>query len=544
AGALRPAGGPGAGLESRTLRWVAGVAGIVLLIACANVTNLQLARSLRRRREFAMRRALGVRLGRLMRQSFTESLLLGLFGCAAGVVLAEWGGAVLRALLLPPGMATGVVTDWRTLTVALACALVAGIVTGVAPAILATRDELAPTLRAGARAGTYQRSALRTTLLVTQGALSVLLLIGAALFVRSLENVRSLRLGYDPEPVLIAHVNFRAREDSALRVAVLRSTLERARAIPGVEAAARANNRPFATNTELLYVPGVDSVQRLGRFVTQVVTPDYFSVVGTRLLRGRPLTEADDSRSERVMVASEAMASALWPGQDALGKCVRVGSEARPCTHVVGIAEDAAYYSLTEGPWLAYYVPVEQQGPHWGQNIVLRIGGGRATEAMERVRRELQRELPADVYVTVRGFDEYVAPQRRTWLLGATMFVAFGGLALLVAAVGLYGVIGYNVAQRMHELGIRIALGARAPHVVRLVVGQGVAFAAGGVAIGVALSLIVSAWVQPLLFRQSARDPVVYGMVAAAMVLVAVLASLFPSLRAVRADPNTALRTD
>jgi predicted permease len=545
AGPLKPAAGPDAGLEAKTLLWVTGVAVIVLLIACANVTNLMFARILRRRREIAMRLALGVSRHRLVGQLLTESLLLALLGCVAGLGIAQWGGAGLRLLVIPGGAAEDFVADWRTLAVACVFALAAGMMTSIGPALFAIRGDLASTLRAGAREGTYQRSRLRSALLITQAALSVILLVGAGLFVRSLGNVRAMHLGYDAEPVLMAHPELRGFEmDSSTDARYHDRLLQTAQAIPGVESAARVNTRPFSTNMELLYVDGIDSVQKLGRFVIQLATPQYFKVIGTRILRGRPFTAADGDRAPRVTVVSESMARALWPGREAIGRCIRISADTMPCTTVIGIAEDAAYNNLTDAKWFTHYLPLAQFRPGSGNILLLRMSGREPSSEVERVRRELQRAMPGQGYVTVQPLEEFVDAQRRSWRLGATMFVAFGILALLVAAVGLYGVISYYVAQRMHELGVRIALGAQSSDVVRLVVGQGVRFALAGVLLGLTLALVASRWIQPLLFQQSARDPATYGAVGGLLLVVALVASFVPALRATRADPNTALRSD
>jgi hypothetical protein len=295
---------------------------------------------------------------------------------------------------------------------------------------------------------------------------------------------------------------------------------------------------------ELLFVEGIDSVQSLGRFVIQLTTPEYFDVMGTRIVRGRPFTADDRAGTPRVTVVSESMAQTLWPGQDALGKCIRIRSDTMPCTTVIGIAEDAAYNNLTDAKRLTHYLPLEQTNPGAGSNVLIRLASGDARRSVEAVRHELQKAMPGQSYVTVHPLAEFVDTEQRSWMLGASMFVAFGVLALVVAAVGLYGVISYNVAQRMQELGVRIALGAQWSHVVRLVVGQGVSFAAYGIVVGLAVAMFAARWIQPLLFKQDAIDFAVYGAISALVVCVAVLASVVPAVRASRADPSIALRGD
>ena len=545
AGSLRTAAGPDAGLEARTLLWVTGVAVIVMLIACANVANLMLARVLRRRREIAVRLALGVSRKRLLAQCLTESLLLAGLGFAAGVVIAQWGGAALRRLFVRNLTTLDVMTDWRTLVVAGSVALVAGVLTGLAPALVAGKGDLAGALKAGAREGGYHRSRMRSSLLVLQAALSVILLVGAGLFVKSLGHVRNLPMGFDAEPLLYATANMRGMptteaEQEALGLALLTA----GQAIPGVEAAAWVSAAPFQSSSGTnLYVEGIDSVRKLGRFTYQSTTPDFFRTMNTRILRGRSFTAQDRKGTPRVGLVSEAMAQALWPGKDALGQCMRVGNDTVPCTTVIGIAENAVERSFSGEKGFMYYLPIAQYEPGSGYALMLRMRGDPRPH-QETVRKVLQAVMPGQSYIRVQPFDEIVDTQRRSWKVGATMFVAFGVLALLVAAVGLYGVITYNVAQRMHELGVRIALGAQAQDVVRLVVGQGVRFALVGVTLGLALALLAAKWIQPLLFNQSARDPATYGMVGGILLLVALLASLLPARRAMRADPNAALRTD
>jgi ABC-type antimicrobial peptide transport system permease subunit len=326
--------------------------------------------------------------------------------------------------------------------------------------------------------------------------------------------------------------------------------LDAARALPGVESAARINSRIFATNTTDLRVDGVDSVSALGRFNMQVASPDYFRVLRIRILRGRALDNRDRAGAPLVTVLSEAMARALWRGRDALGQCLYIGdatgrnAAGAPCTTVVGIAENTAQENITDDPRFMYYMPVAQRWPHQVSTMYVRMRSDDARGELERVRRALTRAMPGDGFVVVRPLQEIVDDRSRSWRLGATLFVAFGALALIVAAVGLYGVISYNVAQRMHELGVRVALGARGRDVVGLVVGQGVRFALAGVVIGLGLAAMAARWVQPLLFQQAARDPLIYATIGSAMIVIAIVASGLPAIRAARADPNVALRAE
>ena len=546
AGEVRTAGGPGAGLESRTLLWVSGVAVIVLIIACANITNLMVARVVNRRREIAVRLALGVSRWRLARQFLVEHLLIALLGCLAGLVVAEVVTVALGALVVREGASLDAVTDWHALATAAAFALGAGLVTSVGPTLFAMRGDLASTLRAGMREGAYRRSRMRSALLILQSALSVALLVGAGLFVRSLVNVRAQNLGWDPKPVLIVMTNYRGLQlDTAAATAVRNRLLEAAREIPGVEYAARINGLPFGTSWYPLVVPGTDSVQRAARFNYQATSPDFFKTVDTRILRGRSYTAQDRGEASRVAVVSQSMARRLWPNKDPLGRCFKIGSDANPCMTVIGVAEDAVQRHISDDERLLYYMPDEQPSlVRPGRRLLLRMAGENPRAQMERVRRALQGVLPPPAYVTVSTLEDLVDAQYRSWRLGATMFVAFGALALIVAAVGLYGVISYDVAQRRHEMAIRIALGARTTDVVRLGVAEAFSFAGAGVTLGLFAVLLLARWAQPLLFQESAFDPSVLAAVGATIGVVALLASAAPAARAARTDPNLALRAD
>jgi predicted permease len=517
---------------------------IVLLIAMANVANLLLARALRRRREIALRLALGVSRGRLLRQLLTESVLLAVIGGVVGLMLAHWGGAALRAFLLEKSEAATGFRDARTVLYAGGAALLVGLLTGLAPILQAGRADLTGDLKSGTREGTYRGSGTRTALLILQGALSVILLVGAGLFVRSLRNVQGLRLGYDVDPVLLVSQTMRGVVlDSAKTVDLRQRLLAAAQAIPGVESASLQAAVPFwSTWSQSLYVEGIDTVSRLGQFNLNAVSSDFFRTLGTRIVRGRGIESTDVHGSPRVAVVSENMGKALWPGRDAIGQCFRVGADTMPCTHVVGVAENIRAQSLSADSMYYYYMPAMQFNPTSGGLFVRVRGDGAAFK--ETVRTRLQQEMPGASYVTLTPFSEIIGGQKRSWQLGATMFAVFGGMALVLAAIGLYAVIAYNVAQRTHELGVRRALGAQAKHAVRLVVVDGLRLAGIGVLIGVGVAWWASKFVKPLLFNVSPTDPGVFVVVAMSLVLVALAASWVPALRASRVDPNVALRSD
>jgi predicted permease len=542
---VRSGAGPDPSLEAQTALWVTAVAVIVLLIACANVANLFLSRALRRHRETAVRLALGVSRGRLVRQSIMESLTLALIGGVVALLVAQWAGAAIRGMLITTLKAAPVLTDWRTIAVTLGLAVAAGVLVGLAPSLLANRGDLAASLRGGVRGGMSEGGRLRSSLLVAQATLSVVLLVGAALFVRSMASVRAMPMGYDVDRVLLVNrINRGSVFNDSAQLAMRHILLSTAQSLPGVESAAWASSAPFvSTSSTALYVDGIDSVARLGNFTYQVTTPGYFRTMGTRILRGRGLTAEDRAGAPAVAVVSEDMARTLWPGRDAIGTCFRMRADTMPCMTVVGIAEDMVQREITGTQRFHYYLPIDQQTRTWGNWMVLRLRGDPAREA-EGIRAALQRVMPGTSYVTARLLRDIVHDAQRSWRLGSTMFLAFGLLALIVAAVGLYGVISYNVAQRSHELGVRVALGAQARDIVRLVVGQGARFATLGLGLGLALAYLAARWVQPLLFQQSARDPAVYGLVSALLLGVALFSSALPAMRATRADPNTALRSD
>ncbi|HWH50351.1 MAG TPA: ADOP family duplicated permease [Gemmatimonadaceae bacterium] len=536
--------GPEENASAKVATWLIGVAGMVLLIACANVMNLLLARALRRRREVAVRIALGVSRGRLLMQLLIESVLLAALGGVAGLALAQWGGGVMRSALLDSD-AGGVSAfgDRRTLVAVGLLVLVAGLLTGLAPIVQSMREDVTAALKAGAREGKVHRSRLRSGLLVFQAALSVVLLVGAGLFIRSLVKVENLRMGYDANRLVWIELNSRAaKSDSVHDVMLRQQLLARAEQLPVAEHAARALTVPFwSTWIVQLYVDGIDSVGALGSFTLQAASPGFLRTMGTRLVRGREFTSADDEQAPRVMIVGESMAKRLWPQQDALGKCVRVLADTMPCTTVVGVAEDVRRSSLSEME-THYYLPIAQFRPQQG-GLFIRTRDDAASHADE-IRRALQPLMPGTSYLTVTPMSTIIAPQIRSWKLGAIMFAAFGLLALALAAIGLYGVIAYNVTQRTHEMGVRVALGAQARDVIRLIVREGLGVAVPGVMLGAIIALVAGKWLGPLLFEVSPRDPQVITAVVATLIIVAVAASWIPATRASRVDPNEALRSE
>ena len=377
--------------------WLGGVSVIVLLIACANVANLLLARALQRRREIALRVALGVSRARLASQLLIESVLLAVLGGVAGLLIAHVAGSVLRASLFNKSEASAGLRDPRTVIFAFLAAVFVGLLTGLAPLVQAGRTDLANDLKAGMREGTYGRSRTRVVLLVMQAALSVVLLVGAGLFVRSLRNVESVRLGFDVEPVLLVELQMRGLTlDSATLVGLRNRLIDKARATPGVANASFQNGVPFwSTSSTNLFVQGIDTVARLGQFNYNRVSPEFFATVGTRIIRGRGIASSDVLNAPRVAVVSEEMGRVLWPGRDAIGQCMRVSADTMPCTYVVGIAENIKSATLGVDSSYYYYVPAAQSRPQGG-GLFVRVSGNGA-QRKEALRKSLQPLMPGCV---------------------------------------------------------------------------------------------------------------------------------------------------
>lgn len=549
--------GPEASSESRVARWLGGVSILVLLIACANVANLFLARGTRRRREVAVRLALGVGRGRLVGMMVVESVVLALMGGLVATLLAVEGGSVVRNALLPGVFFTSSAIGGRVLLFTVATALVAGLLAGVGPALQATRADVTGDLATGAGSGAARRSRTRALLTVAQAAFSVVLLVGAGLFIRSVDQVRGLDLGLDVDRLLTVSLELEttgvfpavARDDEESsdfdRNAVYYDAMRRIQATPGVTSVT-ATGSPFQWSfAQDLKVPGLDSLPELpgGGPYYYDVTPGYFSTVGLTLVRGRPFQESDGEGATRVAVVSETMARTVWPDGDALGECLLVGEDATECTTVVGVVEDAARGSIQEDRFMAYYLPLAQaEQPRIN---ALYVRGGGDMEALAASLAPMLRGFDSHVrFASVRSLRDVLRPQSRAWTLGASMFTVFGVLALLVAAIGMYGVLSFDVAQRTRELGIRAALGAERGRLLRSVVASGVGLGAVGIVVGLGIALMAGPWIRDLLFQVSPRDPVVLLGVAGVLLAVAWVASVVPGLRATRVDPTEALRAE
>ena len=535
--------GPQASPDSKVATWLLGVATIVLLIACANVSNLLLSRAFSRRREIAVRMALGVSRARLAAQLFIESMLLAVLGAVAGLAVAQWGGQALRAALLRDVELPSTIADPRVLVFAAVCAIGTGLLAGFVPIVQAGRTDVATSLKASARDGHGRRSTVRTALLVVQAALSVVLLVGAGLFVRSVRNADAQHLGFQPEPIVWIEPHLRGTKlDSTERVRLIRSLLERARNNPSVENASLVLTVPRARTFGDEAFGVADSTREIKDAIMQVASPGYFATTRTRIVRGRAFSARDGESAPRVAIVSEELARQAWPNLDPLGRCLRVSADTMPCRTVVGVAEDIKLGDLAASPNPMFYLPPVQSDEE-DADFFVRVRGSAVLQT-DALRRDLQRLMPGTAYVVAVPLTQVLEPVTRSWRLGATMFVIFGALALTLAAIGLYSVVSYVVTQRTHEMGVRIAFGAQASDVLSLIIGDGLRVIIAGVAIGTTASLIAGRWIAPLLFNVSPKDPAVFAGVALVLVAVAVSASWVPAIRAARVDPSSALRSD
>jgi putative ABC transport system permease protein len=535
------------GADTIISKRLGGTAAIVLLIACANVINLLLARAVSRRREIAVRLALGISRARLIRLLTTETALLALIAGAVALFVAWGGGTLLRALLTPEVVWYESVLHWRVVLFAFGTAALAGIVSGVIPAIQASSPELTGALKEGTRDGTVHKSRLRQGLVIAQAALSVVLLVGAALFVRSLQNVRGLDLGYDTKQVLFGAYEFEAwqRPPRPVTAAALDEVAQRLAGRPGVESVALTAILPMRGLADVMFYFGSDSSAsiRPNGPTFLLVSSSFFRTVGMRVLSGQLFQ--DGATAPRELVVNEAMAKRVWPDQSPIGQCLRFNRRDNPCYTVVGVVENARRSSLLEDEKPLYYLPLgNPPSPGWvAASVILRAEPDAVAGAAAELTTALRRAMPA-APVWVRVMNDVLEPEYRPWKLGATLFTGFGFLALIVAMVGIYSTVSYGVTQRTHEFGVRVALGARIGDVLRLVIGEGVRVVAVGVVVGVALALAAGKLVASLLYGVEPHDPLTMLLVGVVLLSVAAVAALLPAWRASRVDPVTALRAD
>ena len=539
--------------EVSVAKWLVGVTLVVLLIACSNVANLLLSRAIRRRAEVGVRMALGAGRKRVARLFVTESLVIATLGGLAALAVATGIAMLVRKALLTNVEWTSSPVSLRVLTVSFVVTMIVGLLVGIAPAAQAARGSLHSAIQQGRAQGRRWRAGSWPTVL--QAALTACLLIGAGLFVRSLHEARTMPLGFESDRILVVNIVFAGLSDAtfeqyianrARRNEAWRQALERLQRRPDIDKAALAVGSPFGNAFGVdLFVPGFDSIPKLeggGPFIS-AVSADYFATVGTRLIRGRTFLPTEGAATERITIVNETMARTLWPQQDALTKCMRISADTMPCARVVGIVEDARRSNLREAPAMQYYIPLGQEVGFGGTVLMVRPRSTpsqfapTATQAIYEVGAIVDR-------VQTWPLRERIDPLLRPWKLGATIFTMGGLLALVVAALGLYSVMSYSVAQRTHEMGVRIALGAKSQTIISMIVRQGMLLAAIGVAAGILVAILAGGRLESLLFNTSPRDVTIIGTAALVLIMSAAAASFWPALRAGRVDPIRALKSD
>jgi predicted permease len=537
------------GTSARVMTLLGLMSVIVLLITCANVANLLVARGLRRRREIAVRLALGVARSRLVSQLVAESVLLAVLGGLAALLVAFWGGAVVQRLLLADVPIDSSLVDGRVLLFTAAVAIAVGVATGLLPALAASSPDVADTLKQGTRDGGGRRSRMRNVLLGMQAALCFVLLVGAGLFVRSLSRLGSMPLGVDLDRALVGTMNLRAAGCSRTEIdAIYARALEQVRAMPGIAAAAVGVTVPFGPSYgAAVAVAGPDSMIHPSTMFN-AVTEDYFRTLGSRIVAGREFSASDAEGARPVAIVNEILATRIWGKQSPLGRCIHFRADTAPCAEIVGVVENVRRQSIFEDSSNFAYVPLAQARTTLSDRRLL-IRPAQPLDArrfIEPVRVAMQMSVPQLPYADVHLFADMPTVQRelRPTRLGAALFGAFGALALTLAAVGVYGVVSYDVGQRTREVGIRLALGARESHVARLVVWDGVRIVAVGTTIGFAAALFSGRFVASLLYQVSARDPVVFMSIGATLLVVATVACIVPAIRAMRVDTVVALRAE
>lgn len=535
-----------AGTLLPTLSIALAVVVSVLLIACANVSNLLLVKAFGRRHEMTVRLAVGAGRGRLLKQLLTEGVIPSAFASAGGLLVATWCRNLLVLLLPARGgvaMTLPGEIDWRVLALSTGVCLAATLLFGLAPAIQTSRIDLASSLKAesGGVMGGQRKALVRSALVVVQVALSSVLLVGAGLLFRSLRGVQSTNPGFSTQRVLVTYIDWVAAGYNKVRAETFSDEMiDRVRGLGGVESAAFARLAPFtyrSYSSAPILVEGYDPApdeQPTADY--DEVGPSYFAAMGIPLVSGREFRRADNETAPLVAVVNEAMAAQYWRGQDPVGR--RLQAKGR-WLHVVGVARMSKYSNLTETARPFFYVPLSQSS--LGMSLVIRTPLG--PQAMAKV---LVREIhaldanlaPGELITMQEQVDRTTAVQR----VAVTMLAVFGGLALLLAAVGLYGVMSYTVSQSRRELGLRMALGASTSNLLRLVMSNGLTLTAGGVVLGVGAALELTRLIGSLLYKVSPRDPLAFGTAFVVMTLAALTACFVPAWRATRTDPLRALR--
>src|SRR5215475_5226543 len=526
-----------------------GAVGMVLLIACANVANLLLVRAAGRQREVAVRSALGANRARIIRQLLTESLLLAGLGGLAGLTLAWWGTDLLVSLA-PPDLLnlSQVKINASVLGFTLGISLLTGVIFGLAPAFDATRFNLSESLKEGGKsAGGMRAQRLRNSLVVLEVALAFVLLVGAGLLIRSFARLQGVNPGFNAQNVLTMGVSLPISkyDNDQKRVNFIRQAIAEMRALPGVESAGAVNSLPFAsfhsgTSVDIEGRPILPVVQKLKTGV-MVTDANYFRVMQIPLKRGRLFTDQEAAEMRHVVVINETFARQHFPNEDPLGKHVTIYMKAdnRPC-EIIGVVGDSKHLNLDAEVRPMSYWPHPELASS-GMTFVIRTRGDAAsvTSAARNVIRELDPEQPV---ADVRTMESLIGTSMARARFNTLLLTIFAVVASLLAGVGIYGVMAYSVAQRTREIGVRMALGARANDVLKLVVRRGMTLSLAGVAIGAAASFALTRLMETMLFNVSATDPLTFAGIPLLLIFVALLACLIPARRAAKVDPMVALR--
>jgi predicted permease len=537
----------GIGPQAKVGLWLLGVAIVVLVVACANVASLLLGRTIARGREIAVRVAIGASRGRLLRQLLTESALLSAIAAVAAIAVTYIGGRLVQQLLLPGFVWNRGVVDERVLAATLVLATLTTMAAGLAPALYALSDDVMPGLRPAPRVGRGRTGVLRSGLLVLQIALSVVLLMGAGVFLRSLAAVRAHDVGLDLDRVIEANLPSTFSREEGDRLYAL--ALERVQTIPGVERAALGGGSTRLSTSLITTMTPEGSTGRDDRSMDAffVVTTPYFRTLGARIERGRDFTGADDLARARVAIINRAGAERFWPGENPIGKCVSfsISFNRSTCSEIVGVVENTLLHNRVKVDNAQLFVLRSHPSAERRRLTTLVIrGADDASALVPTVRAALQTLTPDMRYVEVNSLEAMVAPQLQPWRLGSSMFFIFGAVALLIAAVGVYSTMAFAVWQRRQEIGIRMALGATPiDAALRVARSAGVT-----IVIGLAAGLVAAALAGPflvdLLFETSPRDPLVMVVVAAVLAVTGLVASIVPARRAARVDPLLVLKAE
>jgi predicted permease len=524
--------------------------GLVLLVACANVAGMLLARASARQKEISVRLAIGATRGRLVRQLVTESVLLSLLGAAGGALIALWVTRAIGGLELPIPLplSLNLRVDARVLTFTVAVSLLAGMLAGIVPALRAASADLTSAMKGAsfaARAGRFRWS-LRDTLVAAQIAVTAVLVVTAGLLGRSLVAMQRTDIGFHSEGMALVSTDpAMVRYDDERSRRLYDRALERIRALPGVQSAALASRAPFSLNfnIEQFHVPGVPSRDDRGFAIANArVSPEYFATLGIPILEGRGFRDSDTSESPRVIVVNEALARRFFPGQSAVGKRLYLRNPSGPAFDIIGIVANHKVQTVTETPQPYVHFPTTQQFNSY--QVILARARGDASQLLAAMRRELLALEPDLVFLDNQTMAAQVSvtmfPARATaWLVSGV-----GGFGLLLAAVGLYGVIAYAVTRRTREIGTRMALGAQKRQVVGLVMRQGFVVTAIGLLVGLALAAIAVRAVSGILYGVTAADPLAWLVAITVLAGTAALANFVPALRAATIDPIKALRLE